>query len=78
MAIAPAYSFCESTWATGRSPWHIRQLSVKGHKFGGGADTLSLCGRSVAWDIQVPVSKHHVGQCCPECRTAYVAAMRRR
>jgi len=36
------YTYCESVHGIG--PWHIRKLSDKGPKFGGGIDTQSLCG----------------------------------
>lgn len=48
------YSFCEPVNAVVGNLWHIRRLTEIGRKFGGGADTLSLCGRTVAWDMNVP------------------------
>ena len=45
------FSFCETAFATGTSPWHIRELSEAGRKLGGGADTPTLCGREAAWDL---------------------------
>ena len=67
------YSFCESTFATGRSPWHLRKLSSVGPKFGGGIDTPSLCGLvKVGWDLEVAITAHHLEHsCCPECRRVY-------
>ena len=61
------YSFCESITATAISSWHIRKLSDKGQKLGGGADTLSLCGRNVCWDLNVEITEHHLTHCCREC-----------
>ena len=43
-------SYCETVYATGTSPHHIRVLTDEGMKTGGGADTESLCGTKVAWD----------------------------
>ena len=65
------YSFCETATAGGASPWHIRTLTGIGRKLGGGADTPSLCGRQVAWDIGVELTEHHVGHCCPKCRAIF-------
>lgn len=67
----PEYSFCESAWASGASPWHIRKLTDKGRKLGGGADTRALCGREVAWDLQVELTEHHLGHSCQACVSAY-------
>ncbi len=39
------FSYCEGSWATANSPWHIRELTAVGKKLGGGIDTASLCGR---------------------------------
>ena len=77
------YAFCETVTAGGTTPWHIRQLTEKGPKFGGGADTKSLCGREVAWDLGVsdsrtsrteilPISPIHLGHCCKKCKESYV------
>ena len=67
------YAFCETVHAGPVSRWHIRQLSEKGLCSGGGADTLALCGRQVAWDLaRVPITLHHLTvNACPKCRTAY-------
>ncbi len=35
--------------------------------FGGGADTIALCGRVVAWDVAVDLTKHHLSHCCKKC-----------
>lgn len=61
------FSFCETATATSSSPWHIRQLTEKGPKFGGGADSPALCGRQVAWDIDVPVAWQEMDHCCHKC-----------
>jgi hypothetical protein len=63
------HSFCESQWATGVSPWHIRQLTKKGLMLGGGADTKALCGRTVAWDLDIPLTEMRLRDhgSCREC-----------
>ncbi len=45
----PEFSFCETIYA---HKWHIRKLTEKGKKLSGGADTQSLCGTNIAWDIK--------------------------
>ena len=45
------YAFSETATASPDSPWHVRHL-VSGLKTSGGADSLALCGREVAWDIK--------------------------
>ena len=47
-------SFCETTAALGA--WHIRKLTAEGKKFGGGADTKTLCGLTAAWDVRCEFS----------------------
>lgn len=42
------FSYCETIAAY---KWHIRQLTDKGRKLGGGADTNALCGAPVKWDV---------------------------
>ena len=66
-----SYSFCESAWATSRTPWHIRELSAAGRKLGGGADTPAICGREVAWDLEVEITEHHLAHCCQKCAERY-------
>ena len=63
------FAFCESVNATGTSPWHIRQLTTKGLKIGGGTDTKSLCGREMGWDLEVKITSHHLNlnHCCSKC-----------
>ena len=56
------YSFCESVHASSRSKWHIRRLTEKGPKYGGGIDTKSLCGAvSAGWDLRVPIEDRVAG-----------------
>lgn len=64
---SPDYSFCESSAASGRSPWHIRQLTAAGKKPGGGADTPSLCDLEMAWDVEVEITEHHLSHACRAC-----------
>lgn len=45
---------------------HARLLGKKGKCLGGGADTLSLCGQRVEWDLLTPFSKENVR--CRSCR----------
>lgn len=62
------FAFCESIHATGTSPWHIRELTNKGLKCGGGADTKALCDREVAWDLEVEITQHHlIYNSCRRC-----------
>lgn len=69
-------SFCESTYATSVSPWHLRELTSVGQKIGGGIDTGSFCGRvrpQEGWDLVVPVTEDRVTNhavCCLECARA--------
>jgi hypothetical protein len=65
------YAFCERVTAGPTSPWHIRQLTDKGKKLGGGADTPSLCGSKMAWDVNVDITEHHLGHSCKECVRLY-------
>jgi hypothetical protein len=75
--MKPEYSFCEFVSATPFSKWHIRLLTEKGQKFGGGADTLALCGRAVSWDLNVTITEHHlVHQSCSTCRDVYLNLMK--
>jgi hypothetical protein len=75
-------SFCESVTASGRSPWHLRELTDVGKKLGGGIDTASFCeivrptkAGLGGWDIDVPVTLEEcdrlirVQPCglCPRC-----------
>lgn len=75
MAAPPVrYSLCETAHARPTSPWHIRPLTDNGAKFGGGADTLALCGRTVAWDLNIKITKHHLDKnTCKTCVEHYEA-----
>lgn len=67
------YSFCESVHASGSSPWHIREL-VKDQKFGGGIDSVSLCGRvKDGWDLRVQIAPEYFarGCVCKDCAAEY-------
>ena len=64
------FAFCETRYATGTNPWHIRQLTDQGLKLSGSADTKALCGRKVAWDLAVDITPHHLSNCCPKCARA--------
>lgn len=66
------YVFCETAMAGPRSKWHIRQLTEQGLKPSGGADTPSLCGRDVAWDLEVDLTIHHLqNSACLKCAEKY-------
>lgn len=73
--MSDTYSFCESLHATGFTRWHIRRLTETGQKFGGGADTDSLCGRKMAWDVNVEITVHHLANsACRKCADEYIAS----
>ena len=62
------YSFCENVHSGPLSRWHIRKLTDKGKKFGGGADTLSLCEKQVHWDLGVGLTKFNLANnACLKC-----------
>jgi hypothetical protein len=66
------YSFCESVHAGPQSRWHIRKLSDKGKKLGGGIDTPTLCGKNMdGWDVNVAIAGSNLSHCCVECRAVY-------
>lgn len=69
------YSFCEPAAASSISRWHIRKLTSKGKMLGGGADTHSLCGRPMAWDLEVDIAyaEFPIGICL-RCWTLYQEA----
>lgn len=67
------YSFCETLYAGPYGRWHIRKLSDKGQKLGGGADTTSICGTVVSWDLKVPITYIHLQHCCPECAKGFAS-----
>jgi hypothetical protein len=67
------FAFCESLFASGASPWHVRPLTDAGLKPGGGADTASLCGHRVSWDLRFPITPFLLSRAtCPACAAAYV------
>lgn len=71
-------SYCESVYATGTSPWHLRRLTAAGRKLGGGVDTASLCGRvqpPYGWDLESKVDLLK-GSVCLACVAALCAAER--
>lgn len=60
------YSFCEPVVAAPLAKWCIRKLTDVGHKFGGGVDTPSLCGRvepPYGWDVDVAMDMDHPAIC---------------
>jgi len=67
------YSFCEFHFAGPLSPWHIRKLSDKGPKYGGGIDTPSLCERSdLGWDIKANITLAGLADyTCKRCAEVY-------
>ena len=75
------FSFCESTFAGPFSPWHIRILTPKGRRTGGGIDTNFLCNmgndrttlQNPGWDLEVKITPHHLGHSCRGCVEAYRA-----
>ncbi len=72
MMKSDQFSFCESVFASSKPWWHIRALTAKGRKTGGGADTLSLCGRAVSWDLDVEITDHHLKMnTCTACSAEY-------
>ena len=72
------YSFCESVWAGPKAPWHIRRITDKGLKLGGGIDTTSLCGRVTnGWDIGVTITRDHLTHSCSRCAELYSVATAR-
>ncbi len=67
------YSFCENAHAGPFSKWHIRGLTEKGRKLGGGADTKSLCDRPVHWDLAIEITDHHLTvSTCEKCKKGYL------
>jgi hypothetical protein len=78
--MAKDYSFCESNCAAPRSPWHIRELTTKGRKLGGGIDTPSLCERVKAgggWDLDVELNTFHLQtNTCHACLAIFLKQRR--
>lgn len=66
------YVFTESVAAGSLSPWHIRRLGARGLRLNGGADTPSLCGRQMSWDIDCPVKGPALEEACKKCRAIYL------
>jgi hypothetical protein len=65
------FAFCETDTAGGGSPWHIRELTGRGKKLGGGADTPALCGRKVSWDLRPDVNELQLRGACVACAQIY-------
>lgn len=73
------YVFCETIAAI---VWHIRVLGPAGAKYGGGADTLALCGADPAWDLRVEINERTLtqpemgesGRICKTCCEKYKEA----
>ena len=72
--MAAEFAYCETIWASGISKWHIRQLTERGKKPSGGADSPGLCGREVAWDLEVPITAKNLDPkyVCTLCRMKYI------
>ena len=45
----------------------------EGPKYGGGAATLTLCGKDLkgGWDLQVEMTEQHLNHSCKECVRVY-------
>jgi hypothetical protein len=71
MYEVPPHSFCETVTSGRTARWHIRPLTYKGKMLGGGADTLALCGRKVAWDLGVEITEGHLKHSCFACVEIY-------
>lgn len=66
------FAFCETSTAGSLTPWHIRKLTNKGLKLGGGADTEALCGRKVCWDLETKIDSTQLEyRCCIKCVVKY-------
>ena len=76
----PEFAFCEPVMAVAAGLWHIRRVGPEGPKLGGNA-TAPLCWSSRGWDwingwdLDVEITPHHLGHCCPECRKLYEEAI---
>lgn len=72
----PILSFCESVHASGQSKWHLRPLTTKSKKLGGGVDTPSLCGLvkdGNGWDLETNPDDHDLTTvACRECMLAVI------
>lgn len=70
-------AYCETVYATGSSPIHIRRVSDAGMTLSGGADTPSFCGLKVSWDTSAVANAadlearianaHESNRTCTEC-----------
>lgn len=70
-------AFCETVYATGTSPVHIRALTEEGLFLSGGADSKSFCLLKVSWDTSEVKSleslnarianSHESNRTCVEC-----------
>ena len=79
----PAYAFCEPVFANANAFWHIRKVVGRLY-LSGGVDSPSLCGTVKpfgpelgavgGWDLNVKITEHHLGHCCPACAKAYQEA----
>lgn len=73
------YSFMEFVFASSISRWHIRKLTDKGKKFGGGIDTAPLCGQKHddgklinGWDVRADINdRRHDDHTCLGCLEKY-------
>jgi hypothetical protein len=70
--MSTSYAFCETATAGPNSKWHIRRLTHRGKKLGGGADTLALCSAKPAWDLNAEITYHALQQCCLRCKNEYI------
>ena len=72
----PKFSFCKTTTAGPGWKWHIRELTKKGKRLSGGADTPSLCGALnplYGWDLNVNINEYHLeNSTCLKCRELYL------
>lgn len=59
---APAFAFCEPSWATTESREHIRQVGPEGLLPSGGIPEPALCGQDLAkgWDLPAEVTAETV------------------
>lgn len=76
--VGPRFSFCESVMASGTSGIHIRILTGRGMRPSGGADTPSLCGREMAWDVPGVVNEATAAdpRTCRQCLPVWREAVR--
>lgn len=62
--LSRRFAYCESVAAV---VVHIRGLTKAGKKLGGGADSHSLCGMRVAWDLATDFDKSADMATCRGC-----------